>query len=271
MQNKVSVITVCYDEEKNIGSTLDSILSQDYPGLSCIVKDGGSEDATLDIVRKYAEAFDERNIPFTIISGKDKGIYDGMNTAVLQAEGDWILFLNAGDRFYSKKVLSEIFIAKDWSRTDLIYGDTAEEEYGELHLFRKAPERIAERMPFSHQSCFVRKEWLLKYPFKLKYPIAADYDFLLTLHFEGAVMKDSGAVVSTVSKDGVSSVKLIDTYRESLRVKKSHGIALPSKKEFRKLIFMLRIKQWGMDHFPDSLKHLIRKIQWSIRGQRRLK
>ena len=143
MQNKVSVITVCYNEEKNIGSTLDSILSQDYAGLSCIVKDGGSEDATMDIVRKYAVAFDERNIPFTIISGKDKGIYDGMNTAVLQAEGDWILFLNAGDRFYSKKVLSEIFIAKDWSRTDLIYGDTAEEEYGELHLFRKAPERIA--------------------------------------------------------------------------------------------------------------------------------
>ena len=132
----ISIVTICYNERNTINRTIRSVYSQTRTDYEYIIKDALSDDGTAEELKKWEEPFRKKGISFKVISAKDKGIYDGMNTAVLQAEGDWILFLNAGDRFYSKKVLSEIFIAKDWSRTDLIYGDTAEEEYGELHLFR---------------------------------------------------------------------------------------------------------------------------------------
>lgn len=123
-------------------------------------------------------------------------------------------------------------------------------------------------MPFSHQSVFVRRELLEQNPFRAEYPIAADYDFLLTLHERGYVFKDSGVAVAKVSKTGKSSVDLKGTYIESLRLRKDHGLPVPEGRELKKKLFWIGIKQFGMDHFPNGLKYMIWKVQRKMRGQK---
>ena len=50
---KISIITVCFNSEDTIISTLNSVFSQDYPYIEHIIVDGGSSDRTMDIVNQY--------------------------------------------------------------------------------------------------------------------------------------------------------------------------------------------------------------------------
>lgn len=70
---KISIITICYNSEKVIRSTIESVLSQTYADIEYIVKDGGSKDGTLAIVNEYKDRIAK------VISSPDKGIYDVIN------------------------------------------------------------------------------------------------------------------------------------------------------------------------------------------------
>ena len=126
----ISVITISYNERDSIRGTIESVLGQTYHDFEYIIKDGGSSDDTVSIARAYEKAFVEKGIKFRLITARDKGIYDGMNAGVAEACGEWINFMNAGDEFFSNDVLEKVFKNRDWSGTDLIYGDMAEEEFG---------------------------------------------------------------------------------------------------------------------------------------------
>ena len=266
----ITIITICYNEEKYISATIESVLSQTYTDFEYIIKDGGSTDGTKRVTESYREDFEKKGISYRIISEKDNGLYDAMNIAVREAKGEWINFMNSGDAYFSDSVLSKIFEGRDWSASDLLFGDTAEEEFGEFHYFRKCPELIEQRMPFSHQSVFAKKELLEKYPFDLKWKIGADYNFLLQGYKAGAVYSDTGVLIAKVSKTGVSSVRLKDTYLESIAIRRERGIATPSDEEIKKNMWSINIRQFGMDYFPGWLKYWIRKIQRKMRGQKRV-
>ncbi len=57
---KISIVVVCYNEEKNIAECLESLVSQSYPkdSYEIIVVDGNSEDSTREIVARYVEKYD---------------------------------------------------------------------------------------------------------------------------------------------------------------------------------------------------------------------
>ena len=119
---KFTIITVCYNAEKYIEDTIDSVLTQTYENFEYIIKDGQSSDGTMDIVHRLTDG-DNRVM---IIQGKDQGIYDAMNTAVLQASGEYILFLNAGDAFADSLVLSKTVEYMTTQKADIYYGDVIE-------------------------------------------------------------------------------------------------------------------------------------------------
>ena len=83
---KVSIITVCYNAEKYIKDTIESVLEQDYPNIEYIIIDGASTDKTLKIIQNYNDSID------CLISEKDKGIYDAMNKGIKISTGDIIGF-----------------------------------------------------------------------------------------------------------------------------------------------------------------------------------
>ena len=263
---QVSIITICYNAAELLPLTIESVLAQDYSDYEYIIEDGDSTDDTASVVKSYAKAFADKGIEFKYICKKDGGIYDAMNKGVESSCGRWINFMNAGDCFYSERVLSSVFDGREYEK-GVIYGDCVEYEYGRFYRFRKCMDSIEERMPFSHQSAFASAELLREYPFETSYRYSADYDFLLTVYQGGYKFDDSGEVICITTKDGVSSVNYHDTLIESADILKAHGLYHHTVDEIRKLERELSIKQFVLDHFPTFVKKAIRGRQIKARGQ----
>lgn len=90
----ISIITVTYNSAETLERTIKSVFSQTFKDIEYCIIDGGSTDATLDIIGKYAKEYPEH---IKWISEKDRGIYDAMNKGVKLCTGDVIGILNSDD------------------------------------------------------------------------------------------------------------------------------------------------------------------------------
>lgn len=100
---KFSLLVVCLNPGEKLKKTLESALMQDYKDYEIIIKDGKSKDGSVEeIPGLFPDA------PIRIFAEPDKGIYDAMNQAVSYAAGEYVFFLNCGDRFHDGKVLSRM-------------------------------------------------------------------------------------------------------------------------------------------------------------------
>lgn len=97
---KISIITPTLNQSQFIVQTIDSVLSQNYPNLEYFVIDGGSTDATIDILKSYSDRL-------VWISEKDKGQADAINKGIHMASGEIIAFLNSDD-YYFPGVLEKV-------------------------------------------------------------------------------------------------------------------------------------------------------------------
>ncbi len=110
---KVSIITVCYNSADTIESTIQSVLSQDYPNIEYIIVDGKSTDSNTCLLSINI------NLKLhTCISEKDNGIYDALNKGIALATGDIIAILHADD-FYTSTVISDIVPTFETNRVRL--------------------------------------------------------------------------------------------------------------------------------------------------------
>lgn len=174
---KISVVTVTYNCKDVVENTICSVVSQDYENKEYIIVDGKSNDGTVDVIRKY------ESLVSKWICEPDKGIFDAMNKALEFVTGDYVLFMNAGDKFVNEHIISDVFINYT-SNADLIYGDVyVENELG--LLFRKADavylypftdrDLVFRSQGFSHQSLFTKTSILKYIRFDLRFPLGADY------------------------------------------------------------------------------------------------
>ena len=173
----ISVITVVLNGIDGIEATILSVLQQRYENVEYIVIDGGSTDGTVEVLKKY-------NDRITWESKPDKGIYDAMNKGALMARGDWVNFMNCGDRFESDSVLDLFETFK--GDVDVLYGN-AIIEYSTFEVGRKAMSMnvMWRRPPFCHQAAFVRSETVREYPFDLKFRLGSDFDLFYRLYSAG--------------------------------------------------------------------------------------
>lgn len=165
----ITIITVCYNAEEHIEDTIKSIINQNYKYIEYIIIDGGSSDGTLDIIKKYKDKIDY------FISEKDDGIYDAMNKGISKANGEYLLFLNAGDDFCDTDTLSNIFSKKDFLNEDIIYGssivvdtDRTKEILLKPKLFTKFNLLFWTTRTVCHQAIFVKKNIVVPYSKKYK-------------------------------------------------------------------------------------------------------
>ena len=101
---KYSILVVCLNAGQRLLDTIDSIISQKYQNYEIIIKDGESQDGSVELVKsRYTEYLSR----IQIYSQRDSGIYDAMNQACTYAKGDYYLFLNTGDSFYDEFVLEK--------------------------------------------------------------------------------------------------------------------------------------------------------------------
>lgn len=172
---KLSVITTCKNELANIAKTIESVVAQTYDCYEYIVVDGGSADGTLNIIKSY------QNKLTRIISERDRGIWHAMNKGISVAGGEYVYFLNAGDRLFDKETFSNIFSGNDITQ-DIIYGNIID-DYGSRQVQKSYPDTLSIKYLLSnmicHQATFTKKDLFDKYgSFDERYKFVADYDFL---------------------------------------------------------------------------------------------
>jgi len=211
---RVVVATVCFNAKNEISKTIESVLAQDYPNLDYIVVDGASSDGTREIIEPY------RFRLARFISEPDGGIYDAMNKATSFAEGDdgWILFMNAGDTFFSTDCISKMFAQTVPADVGLLYGDVAfPSPWGVI--LRDCSPKNGEPEQLCHQCVFARLDLMKKIGFDTSYKVAADGRFFQALRDLG--MKFEYRAVRVANYDaffGVSSVRRIEVFKEYSRM-----------------------------------------------------
>ncbi len=198
--DKITIITASYNCVDEIEQSILSVLKQDYPAIEYIIIDGGSNDGTVDIIKKYAEQIDYW------VSEPDDGLYYAMNKGISHATGDWIYIHNAGGVFYESTTLSQIFshqydadaiFGYDWSTKD--------------QCFRRNPvpfylQQTKEKRPgYSHQALFVRTEWCKRFPFDTSFRCCADFNQAIQIWKSGGRFKYVDIPVAISALPGFSA------------------------------------------------------------------
>lgn len=183
---KVSIITVCYNSEKTIRDTIQSVVSQKYPNIEYIIVDGVSKDGTVSIVQSFKDRISH------FISEPDNGIYDAMNKGIALATGDIVGFLNSDDMYVDSDVVDTVTKQFGNDRCDAVYGGLVYVHPKDLRkVFRVWKSGPFHRFSFlfgwmpPHPSFFVKREIFQKYGmFNTKLKLASDYEMMLRLLYK---------------------------------------------------------------------------------------
>lgn len=93
---KISIVVPSFQQGVFLERCLRSILEQPYEALECIVRDGGSTDESVSILRRLKKEFPEK---LQWVSRKDRGQTDALNSGFQAATGDILAYLNSDDEY----------------------------------------------------------------------------------------------------------------------------------------------------------------------------
>lgn len=175
-----SIITVTRQAQATVEPTLASVDGQTCRLYEHLIMDGASTDSTVPLCNAAGNPLRR------VVSEPDHGLYDAMNKGIRLAQGDYVMFLNAGDRLHSPHTLQQLadaIMADDYpgvvyGQTDIVDADGR--RIGPRHL--TAPEVLTfdsfkQGMVVCHQAFVVLRR--LAYPFDLRYRFSADYEWCL--------------------------------------------------------------------------------------------
>lgn len=179
-----SIITVVLNNKHGLCKTLESVALQSDEDWELIIKDGGSHDGSRDVADRASES-DPR---ISHICSPDHGIYDAMNVALERARGDYVLFMNSGDRFIDPEVLSRLAGNIGRYTAEIYYCNSIITLEGRLTYLRRARSSsyVFYGQPALHQSTIYRTQFHKMYPYLLDYCVSSDYATLANMVRHGA-------------------------------------------------------------------------------------
>lgn len=230
----ITLVTVTFNAASTIERTLQSVAQQTYRDYEHLIIDGASKDNTVEIARKYNT---------TIVSEPDKGLYDAMNKGLRLAKGDYVCFLNAGDKLHSADTLAKVAAMAERTRVGVVYGDTdiVDDEGVKIRRRRLTPPKhltwksFREGMLVCHQSFYINRDIAQQYD--LSYRFSADFDWCIRCMKEG-------------EKRGMGCRSVNEVLTDYL----SEGMTTANHKASLKERFWIMSKHYGF--VPTVLQHL---------------
>lgn len=189
----ITIATVTYNAGSVLERTLRSVEAQAFPRIEHLLIDACSKDDTLSQIRQYVERNTQPTHNIRVLSEPDKGLYDAMNKAIGMAEGDYIVFLNAGDKLHADNTIEELVKAMEWEHRGMnpavVYGETdlVDDEGRFLrHRRLQTPEQLTSRsflngMLVCHQSFYVRTDLARQIRYNLDFRFSADFDWCIRI------------------------------------------------------------------------------------------
>tara|TARA_B100000902_G_C27313077_1_gene919591 strand:+ start:3097 stop:3876 length:780 start_codon:yes stop_codon:yes gene_type:complete len=221
---KISIITVCYNSEKTIKKTLDSVKNQTLKNIEHLIIDGKSIDNTISIVKKFSHVK-------KIISEPDRGLYYAMNKGLKIASGDIIGFLNSDDFYATNKVLrsvAKLFYEDptlEACYADLVYVNRSNTSkiirYWKSGTFRYGA--FSEGWNPPHPTFFVKRSIYLKNGnFDVKYRIASDAELMMRfLEVKKIKVKYISKIWVKFRLGGLSNSGLKNIYEQNYEILKA--------------------------------------------------
>lgn len=215
----ISIVIATWNASRTLKSCLDSIVPQLTAETELIIIDGGSTDATNEIIRSYGSS-----VTYTI-SEKDKGIYDAWNKGIKVAKGNWIAFVGADDRLYPNSIanyLSALSKTPDIHSYDYICAnnDFVNEKDEVLRVIGNPASwnLMRKKNAIAHVASLHNKAHLFEAIgyYDLTYKISADYELLLRkkeklkylyLPYHIAMMKTGGMSFSIAALREVYDIR----------------------------------------------------------------
>lgn len=114
---KITVVTLSYNQGEFLERTIRSVLSQGYPNLEYIVIDGGSTDASVEIIKRY-----EDRMAYWI-SEPDRGQSHAINKGFEKSTGEILAWLNSDDTYEPGALLAVGEYLGEHPGVDVVYGD----------------------------------------------------------------------------------------------------------------------------------------------------
>lgn len=217
---KFSIITIVFNDARNIDRTIQSVASQTYPEIEYIIIDGGSTDGTVEIIKKHGDVISHW------ISESDNGIYDAMNKGLEAATGDYVWFINSGDEIYDTNTVNDLCTQCE-PDGDIYYGEAMYiDRYGNEVGLRSSvtPHQLPEQLRWQHmyrgmvvchQSFIVKRTIAPQYD--LRYPHSGDIDWIIRCLKKSKRVINTGMVLSKYLIGGHSKEfhlrSLIDRYK----------------------------------------------------------
>lgn len=221
----ISVITVTFNAGKFLEATIKSIAPHISDDVEYIIIDGQSTDNTLDIIQKNKQYITK------YISEPDEGLYDAMNKGINISTGNYLWFLNAGDRIYDENTIPHLLSAINEATPDVLYGGTMiiDAEGHEIGIRRQqAPEQLSWKdykkgMVVCHQSFIVNRAMITAYD--LKYPHSADIDWQIKCLKKAVVIYNTRIIISRFLEGGRSRHTILPSLKERFIImKKNFGL-----------------------------------------------
>jgi glycosyltransferase involved in cell wall biosynthesis len=228
-KTRISVVVAVLNAEASLGGCLDSVIAQDYQNLQLVVIDGGSSDASVEMIRAREESISYWE------SCSDRGIYHAWNKGLARVEGDWVHFLGSDDRFASSDALSRV---AEWlhlcnTETRIAYGRVAVvSQRGEVletigGPWDEARCRMRTGMPVPFPAVFLHRSLFnIQGGFDESFQISGDYEFLLRELIDRPPLFLDNLVVTLMALGGKSSSRENRLLRcvEDARARTLHGL-----------------------------------------------
>lgn len=178
---KISIITVCFNSQDYIRSTIESVLSQDYHDIEYIVVDGKSTDGTIEIIKSFGSKISKW------VSEPDLGIYDAMNKGINMATGEIIGIVNSDDFFHRKDSISKVAESFKNYPVQSVFADiifVKRDNPGKVVRYFSSENFKPWKMRFgfipAHPTFFTYKANFMKYgSYDPSFDIGADFELLL--------------------------------------------------------------------------------------------
>jgi glycosyltransferase involved in cell wall biosynthesis len=253
---KISIITVCFNSEKTIRDTIESVLSQEYPDIEYIVIDGSSNDNTVNIINQYRHRISK------IVSEPDDGLYDAMNKGVKNSTGDVIGILNSDDFFENSTVISDVVEHFEYNPSiSLLFGDVVHVDPNntkKITRFYSSKNFKPFKLRFGwmppHTATFIKSGIFERIGgYSLDYKISADYElFVRMLILNKLVYSRLDKVLVRMRSGGISTSGIKSNFvlnTEIVKACKDNGVYT------NLFLILLKIPIKILEYFRRPIRH----------------
>lgn len=258
---RIALVTPSFNQAPFVGSTVESVLSQNYPDLAYVVQDGGSKDRTTEVLAGFGAKLQWTSAP-------DGGQTAAINAGFAKVEGDVMAYLNSDDILLPGSLAAVAHAFERYPEVDVIYShriiiDGAGDEIGRWVLPRHDPDVIRWADYIPQETMFWRRRvWDAVGPFDESFRYAMDWDFILRAHRAGFRFKRLPLFLGCFRVHEAQKTTAINDVgaMESARLRQTHLGFAPTQAEVEKAI----AGYVGRHRVVNRLHHTARKVRPSL-------